>query len=69
MRYLPLRPQSSGRLQAIGGEKGFLTDGAMNPAIKAGTVVAWLKQDFALGHGHAVAIVALLKGKKPEGDR
>jgi hypothetical protein len=35
--------------------------------VKAGAVVAWLKADFALGHGHAMAIVALLKGKK--GDR
>lgn len=27
-----------------------------------------LKQDFGLGHGHAMAIVALLKGTKKEGD-
>ncbi|NJK96010.1 MAG: DUF4287 domain-containing protein [Bacteroidales bacterium] len=31
---------------------------------KAGDIVAWLKQDFELGHGHAMAIYALLKGKK-----
>ena len=24
----------------------------------------WLKKDFELGHGHAMAIVALLKGKE-----
>jgi Domain of unknown function (DUF4287) len=53
----------------LAAEKGFLTDGAMNPAVKAGTVVAWLKQDVALGHGHSMAIVALLKAKKPEGDQ
>jgi Domain of unknown function (DUF4287) len=29
-------------------------------------VVAWLKADFALGHGHAMAIVALLKGKRDD---
>jgi hypothetical protein len=34
--------------------------------VKAGAVVAWLKADFALGHGHAMAIVALLKGKKDD---
>jgi hypothetical protein len=30
--------------------------------------VDWLKQDFELGHGHAMAVVALLKGTKKEGD-
>jgi Domain of unknown function (DUF4287) len=28
--------------------------------------VAWLKKDFGLGHGHSIAIVALLKGIKVE---
>ena len=28
----------------------------VGPDAKAGPVVAWLKQDFALGHGHAMAI-------------
>jgi Domain of unknown function (DUF4287) len=27
-------------------------------------VVAWLKKDFGLGHGHAMAIYATFKGKK-----
>jgi hypothetical protein len=31
--------------------------------VKAGVIVAWLKEDFQLGHGHAMAIVALFKGK------
>jgi Domain of unknown function (DUF4287) len=30
--------------------------------------VQWLKDDFELGHGHAMAIFALLKGAKKEGD-
>lgn len=34
------------------------------PGVKAGQVIAWLKDDFGLGHGHAMAIVALLKGKQ-----
>lgn len=44
--------------------KGFAEKGKLRPDVKAGEVVAWLKKDFALGHGHAMAIVALLKGKK-----
>ena len=45
-------------------EKGFAVGGKLKPGVKAAAVVAWLKIDFALGHGHAMAIVALLKGKK-----
>ncbi|MGB2833022.1 MAG: DUF4287 domain-containing protein [Methylotenera sp.] len=32
--------------------------------VKAGEIVAWLKQDFDLGHGHAMAVYATFKGKK-----
>ena len=46
-------------------KKGYLSNGKLRQDIKAGEVVAWLKQDFALGHGHAMAIVALLKGMEP----
>ena len=28
--------------------------------VKAGEIIAWLKQDFELGHGHFMAIVHLL---------
>ncbi len=42
--------------RALAAEKGFL-----EPGTKAGQIVAWLKADFGLGHGHAMAIVALLK--------
>jgi hypothetical protein len=37
--------------------------GLLKPGIKAGEVVAWLKKDFDLGHGHAMAIYATFKGK------
>jgi hypothetical protein len=36
--------------------------------VKAGAIVKWLKVDFQLGHGHAMAIFALLKGTKRETD-
>jgi hypothetical protein len=45
-------------------EKGFEKGGKLKPDVKAGAVVAWLKTNFELGHGHAMAIVALLKGEK-----
>ena len=44
--------------------KGFMANGTLRAETKVGAVIAWLKQDFALGHGHAMAIVALLKGKQ-----
>ena len=37
--------------------------------VKAGAIVQWLKDDFQLGHGHAMAIFALLKGVKREANR
>jgi Domain of unknown function (DUF4287)/Domain of unknown function (DUF5655) len=37
-------------------EKGLTADG-----VKVGQIVTWLKEDFDLGQGHAMAIVATLK--------
>lgn len=31
------------------------------PATKTGEIVAWLKQDFALGHGHAMALARVIQ--------
>lgn len=44
-------------------EKGFLKDGKLVPAVKATEITNWLKEDFDLGHGHAMAIYATFKGK------
>ncbi len=44
-------------------EKGFMMDGKLNPTTKATEITNWLKEEFDLGHGHAMAIVASLKGK------
>ena len=44
-------------------KKGFLQKGQLNPAIKATEITNWLKADFDLGHGHAMAIYASFKGK------
>jgi hypothetical protein len=43
-------------------QKGFIEKDELK--VKAGEIVAWLKEDFELGHGHAMAIYATFKGKK-----
>lgn len=43
-------------------DKGFADDSGLR--VKATVITDWLKADFGLGHGHAMAIVALLKGKQ-----
>jgi hypothetical protein len=45
-------------------EKGLADDSGLAPGVRATQVTDWLKADFGLGHGHAMAIVALLKGKR-----
>ena len=44
--------------------QGLVHQGALTQGTKAGDIVAWLKQHFSLGHGHAMAIYALLTKKK-----
>ena len=43
--------------------KGFLQNGEIVPTIKATEITNWLKEEFQLGHGHAMAIYATFKGK------
>lgn len=40
---------------ALAKEKGFSTD------TKTGEIVTWLKTDFNLGHGHAMAMAHVIK--------
>ena len=47
-------------------QKAFTHEGKLKPEVKAGDIVNWLKADFELGQGHAMAIYALLKGIKDE---
>jgi len=47
-------------------QKGFTKKGELQPTVKAGDVIKWLKEDYELGHGHSMAIYALLKGVKNE---
>jgi hypothetical protein len=48
--------------RALAAEKGLL-----EPGVKTGQLVAWLKDDFDLGRGHAMAIVAALGQAKGSG--
>ncbi|MDZ4789840.1 MAG: DUF4287 domain-containing protein [Hyphomicrobiales bacterium] len=54
--------------RALVAAKGFADKDGLLKGVKAGAIVDWLKQDFDLGRGHAMAIVALLKGDKKLGD-
>ena len=58
--------RSPADFRALAEKKGFTDNGKLAPGAKAGAIVKWLKDDFQLGHGHAMAIFALLKGVKRE---
>jgi hypothetical protein len=51
--------KSPADFKKLADKKGLLKEG-----VKAGEKVKWLKEDFDLGHGHAMAIYATFKGKK-----
>jgi hypothetical protein len=44
-------------------KKGFLKNGQLVKTVKATEITNWLKEEFELGHGHAMAIYATFKGK------
>ncbi len=44
--------------------KGFVAQGKVKPTVKAGEIIPWLKDEFDLGRGHAMAFVAYGKGKR-----
>lgn len=50
----------------LAAHKGFTDGNTLKAGVKAGDIVQWLKDDFDLGRGHAMAIYALLKGSKAE---
>ena len=39
------------------------------PDVKAGVIVAWLKEEFGLGRGHAMALVYVIKNGPEIGDK
>jgi hypothetical protein len=46
----------------LAAKKGFLKNGELT--VKAGEIVNWLKTEFELGHGHAMAIYTVFKQVK-----
>jgi len=44
-------------------KKGFLQNGQLVKTVKATEITNWLKEEFELGHGHAMAIYMTFKGK------
>ena len=44
-------------------KKGFLKKGELVKTVKATEITNWLKDEFELGHGHAMAIYTTFKGK------
>ena len=44
-------------------DKGFLKNGELVKTVKATEITNWLKEEFDLGHGHAMAIYMTFKGK------
>jgi hypothetical protein len=38
-------------------------EGLLTPELKAGDLVAWLKKNYDLGHGHSMAIWAVFKNE------
>ena len=56
--------KSADELKSLAIDKGFANEGGLAPGIKPGAIIDWLKSDFDLGHGHAMSIVAYIKGKR-----
>lgn len=61
--------KSPAEFRKLGEAKGFLQGGKLASHVKAGNVVKWLKEDYELGHGHAMALFALFKGAQKEEDQ
>ena len=55
--------ETSVEFKKMSEEKEFIIGGKLNPKIKAKEITNWLKEEFELGHGYAMAIYATFKGK------
>lgn len=55
--------KSAADLRALGSERGWSDAKGLAPGVNPMSIVNVLKEELGLGHGHAMAVVALLKGK------
>lgn len=55
--------KSPADFRQMAAERGFAGPDGLGKGVTATQMTDWVKADFDLGHGHAMAIVALLKGK------
>jgi hypothetical protein len=56
--------KSADQLNAIAIDRGLADKSGLAPGVKATAIIDWLKSDYDLGHGHAMSIVAYIKGKR-----
>ncbi len=56
--------KSAVEFRTLAEKKGFVDKKGLAPGVKAGQILDWLKADFDLGRGHAMALVALFRGSK-----
>jgi len=56
--------KSADELKSLAIDKGLADEKGLAPGVKPGAIIDWLKSDFDLGHGHAMSIVAYIKGKR-----
>lgn len=56
--------KSADDLKSIAIGKGLADENGLAPGVKATAIIDWLKGDFDLGRGHAMSIVAFIKGKR-----
>ncbi|MGL4438813.1 MAG: DUF4287 domain-containing protein [Bosea sp. (in: a-proteobacteria)] len=66
--YIANVEASTGRsiteLVAAAKAEDLADDKGLAPGVKAGQVLTWLKDQYGLGHGHGMAVVAYIKGKR-----
>ena len=57
--------KSTSDFEALAKNKGWMDNVGIKEGVTATQITDWLKQEFGLGHGHAMAMYAWLKGKRP----